>query len=173
MLGNYKDIMVRLASETKNVSVGGCGHYALILWNRLLELGVPKRDICVRALYRYKRGNGRDSNLRDIDKYLCEVIRTQKDCEEYGKWSHLMVQLRYEGRLYLLDNDICLELNRLRIGDGILFTEEPKHYFRYMSAKVYYEGLSGLMKVDKIAWNGAFNTNQLPKIKEIVSEFSL
>ena len=177
MLGNYKEIVVKLAAETKNVSAGGCGYFALILWDKLLALGVPKKDICVRALYRYrighKVGKGYYSNLYEINDYLNYVIRHQKDCDEYGGWSHLMIQVRYNGKLYLMDNEICLELNKLRVGNGILFTEEPKNYFRYISTKVYYEQLSGLMKVKKIAWNGAFNKKQVPCIKEIVSQFTL
>lgn len=177
MLGNYKDIMAKLTSETKNVSAGGCGHFALILWDKLLALGVPKKDICVRALYRYricyKVGKGYYSNLYEINDYLSYVIHHQKECDDYGNWSHLMVQVRYKGRLYLMDNEICLELSNLRVGNGILFTEEPKDYFRYISVKVHYGQLSGLMKVKKIDWNRAFNVKQVPKIKKIVSEFTL
>lgn len=158
---NYSDILLELSAKTRYINSGGCGHYVIILWNKLLKLGVPSKDICCRSLI-YKHFD----NTKEFNLFADKAISRKLKRYEHNNWRHLVLQVRYDNKLYLIDSSFCVQRCGIREGD-IFYDGRIENR---IGAKVKYSTIKSLMSVRNINWNDNFDKKQLPKIKRIVNK---
>lgn len=148
------------------INLGGCGIFALLLWKRLLEIGIDPSLIRGRALYdTYNKYN---SLPDEFNRFLSNSIKNQERDENTAdnSWGHILVELIIDKHLsYLIDgegiypikdikdgmrleNEICNcdeisstfsmeELQQLIDLNSKLIKLDPKHYRPYIFNTLY------------------------------------
>lgn len=154
-------VLPDIKNNISGITSGGCGFFALALWDRLKEIGIE--NVTCRPFLITDNLFGKNYNSPDD---LNIFIKSNGMDNNHNSWIHLLIEIKEdENQTFLVDGESIRPFYN-EISNGEITNYEDLYV--HIGDPISYEELKQLFNF--VNWNEEFDQNQIPKLKKILQE---